>query len=84
VWSWVDYYDNSPCLALIEEKKEFAGIFALLDDECRKSRCAFTFGFGFVCSFFVCLYLALFVSLCWMTSVARASVDLPLGLDLLL
>lgn len=37
-WSWVDFYDNSPCLSLIEEKKEFPGIFALLDDECRKGK----------------------------------------------
>lgn len=37
-WSWVDFYDNSPCLSLIEERKDFPGIFALLDDECRKNK----------------------------------------------
>ncbi|XP_006812831.1 unconventional myosin-Vb-like, partial [Saccoglossus kowalevskii] len=32
VWSFIDFYDNQPCIALIEEK---LGILDLLDEECK-------------------------------------------------
>lgn len=31
-WKFIDFYDNQPCIALIEDK---LGILDLLNDECR-------------------------------------------------
>jgi len=31
-WSFIDFYDNQPCIDLIEEK---LGILDLLDEECK-------------------------------------------------
>ena len=33
-WSFIDYYDNQPCIDLIEAK---LGILDLLDEECKVS-----------------------------------------------
>ena len=38
-WSFIDFYDNQPCIDMIEEK---LGILDLLDEECRVSQ--------FICS----------------------------------
>ena len=32
-WSFIDFYDNAPCIDLIENSK--TGIIAMLDEECR-------------------------------------------------
>ena len=32
VWSFIDFYDNQPCIDLIEEK---LGVFSLLDEQCK-------------------------------------------------
>ena len=34
-WKFIDFYDNQPCIDLIEAK---LGILDLLNDECRVSR----------------------------------------------
>ena len=33
-WKMIDFYDNQPCIDLIESK---LGVLALLDEECRVS-----------------------------------------------
>lgn len=34
-WSFIDFYDNQPCIDLIESKQGQPGILDLLDEECR-------------------------------------------------
>lgn len=38
VWTMIDFYDNQPCIDMIESK---LGILDLLDEECRVSYCVF-------------------------------------------
>ena len=34
-WSFIDFYDNQPCIDLIESKQGQPGVLDLLDEECR-------------------------------------------------
>lgn len=36
-WTLIDFYDNKPCINLIEAKM---GVFDLLDEECTVSMCS--------------------------------------------
>lgn len=38
-WSFIDFYDNQPCIDLIESK---LGILDLLDEECKVRLCFFS------------------------------------------
>jgi myosin-5 len=42
-WSFIEFYDNQPCIDLIENK---LGILDLLDEECKVSFCCSCFGGG--------------------------------------
>lgn len=50
-WTMIDFYDNKPCIELIESR---LGVLDLLDEECRVClRCFFFVLFAFIDSFFV-------------------------------
>lgn len=51
-WSFIDYYDNQPCIDMIESK---LGILDLLDEECMVSG-----GKGFHIFVQICICLILF------------------------
>ena len=47
-WSFIDFYDNQPCIDLIESK---LGILDLLDEECRvRNSVYFIHSLGLVCN----------------------------------
>ena len=44
-WSFIDFYDNQPCIDLIEAK---LGILDLLDEECKVGQCHFLKAISFI------------------------------------
>ena len=59
-WSFIDFYDNQPCIDLIESK---LGILDLLDEECKVCRMALILASLFVCVC-VCVYVCMCVCVC--------------------